>query len=187
MKTIGFFIVIPLVLMLCGNCAFAQLQDDFSDGDFTSNPTWTGTSSNYAVNNGVLELNDQSGSGGQSALSASCNLTSLLNQEWRIWIDQNLAGSASNQSRIYFASNGAALSYTGTGSSGVEGYYLLLGEALSGDVIRIYFDDGTNTTLLASGQTSIATGWQARLKITVDNSSNWSIAADFTGDRKSVV
>lgn len=181
MKTIGFFIVIPLVLMLLGNCAFAQLQDDFSDGDFTSNPTWTGTASNYAVNNGILELNDQSGSGGQSALSASCNLTSLVNQEWRIWIDQNLAGSASNQSRIYLASNGAALSYSGTGSSGVEGYYLLLGEALSGDVIRFYYDDGTNTTLLASGQTSISTGWQARIKITVDNSNNWSIAADFTG------
>ncbi|MFN5620687.1 MAG: lamin tail domain-containing protein, partial [Flavobacteriales bacterium] len=105
----------------------------------------------------------------------------MMNREWRILVDQNLAGSATNQTRIYFASNGPALSYSGTGSAGVQGYFLLLGEALSADVIRFYYDDGITTTLIASGQTPINAAFQARLKITVDAMNSWTLSADFTG------
>lgn len=160
---------------------WSQCFDDFTDGDFTNTPLWFGNTNNYIVNSGVLELNDQNGIAGQSALVTSCDVASLSNREWRIWVNQNLTGSAANQTRIYFASLGPALSYAGLGSAGVQGYYLQLGEALSNDVIRLYFDDGVNTVLLASGQTSIAAPFLARLKITVDTANNWTLFSDFTG------
>lgn len=163
------------------NTAWAQCEDNFADGDFTNNPVWTGSTTNFTVNSGVLELNDQSGLPGQSALVTGCEIANMANREWRIWIDQNLAGSGSNHTRIYLASNGPAVSYADEGSAGVEGYFLLLGEALSGDVVRFFYDDGVSTTLLASGQTSIALAFEARLKITVDAMNSWTLSADFTG------
>jgi hypothetical protein len=178
MKAIVFFAV--FLVGLCGS-SMAQCLDDFSDGDFTTNPSWTGSTANYSVNNGVLELSDPSGATGQSALALACDVAPMINREWRILVDQNLAGSASNQTRIYFASNGPALSYSGTNSAGVQGYFLLLGEALSADVIRLYYDDGVNTTLIASGQTLINAAFQARIKITVDDQNSWTVSADFTG------
>ena len=178
MKAIVFFAV--FFVGLCGS-SMAQCLDDFSDGDFTNNPSWTGSTANYSVNNGVLELSDPSGVTGQSALALACDVAPMINREWRILVDQNLAGSASNQTRIYFASNGPALSYSGTNSAGVQGYFLLFGEALSADVIRLYYDDGVNTTLIASGQTLINAAFQARIKISVDDQNSWTVSADFTG------
>ncbi|MFM9005705.1 MAG: lamin tail domain-containing protein [Flavobacteriales bacterium] len=175
---------IALVAALCiawFGSAWSQCQDDFTDGDFSNNPTWTGSTSNYIVNAGIVELNAPSGAAGQSALAFACDAVPLQNREWRIWVDQNLAGSATNQTRIYFASNGPALNYSGSGSAGVEGYFLLLGETLGDDVIRLYSDNGIDTTLIASGQTSIAAAFQARIKITVDNQHSWTVSADFTG------
>jgi hypothetical protein len=174
MKAIGF--VAAFFFGFIGT-SMAQCQDDFSDGDFTNNPSWIGSTANYSINAGVLELSVAA----QSALALACEVAPMINREWRVLVDQNLAGSSSNQTRIYFASNGPALSYSGTSTAGVQGYFLLLGEALSADVIRLYYDDGINTTLIASGQTPINAAFQARIKITVDAMNSWTLSADFSG------
>lgn len=159
----------------------AQLADSFDDGDFTNNPVWSGSLSNYIVTAGVLELNDGSGLTTQSFLSTSLELTNLQQKEWRIFADQNFAGSANNQSRIYIASQGPATSYTGSGSAGVQGYFIQLGEALSADVIRLFYDNGTSIELLGSGTTLIATAFNIRIRVVTDASGNWNIGVDFSG------
>ena len=42
-----------LFLFLLSFSLLAQVTDDFSDGDFTNNPTWSGTTDSYVVNDGV--------------------------------------------------------------------------------------------------------------------------------------
>jgi hypothetical protein len=163
------------------NSAWSQCVDDFTDGDFTNNPAWSGSTSNFSAASGVLELDDQSGNAGQSALYLACELMPLTNREWRMLIDQNVAGSATNHTRVYLASAGPALSYVDEGSAGVEGYFLQFGESLSNDRIRFYYDNGTTTTLLASGQTNISLSFEARIKMTVDAANSWTLSADFTG------
>ena len=49
---------ILLLLLLLPISLLAQVTDDFSDGDFTQNPTWSGTTEQYIVNNSKqLQLN----------------------------------------------------------------------------------------------------------------------------------
>jgi hypothetical protein len=159
----------------------AQLQDNFNDGDFSSNPVWSGTNENFVVAGGELQLNDLAPVITQSYLSAPSFMTNLSNKEWRFRIRQTFSGSDSNQSRVYLTSDGAVLQYSGNASAGVTGYYLKFGEALSADVIRFYFDDGSSSSLLASGTTNISTSFDIGVKVVRDASGNWTISIDPDG------
>jgi Lamin Tail Domain len=168
-------------VLLCNNALFAQmLVDDFSDGNFTSNPTWAGDDAVFIVNaSGQLQLNDLVAD--QSYLSTSFTSSSLNNREWHFFVKQTFAGSDANQSRIYFAANGTASSYTGAGSAGVSGYFLKLGEGGSADVVRIYKDSGTAITELAACATNISSTFQLGIKIVRDASGNWQVLLDASG------
>src|SRR3954466_4726582 len=82
----------------------AQLTEDFSDGNFTSNPVWSGDNAQYIVNaQQQLQLN--SSGTGLSYLSSNLPLASLDSQEWRCFVHQNFSPSSSNYGRIYLVSD----------------------------------------------------------------------------------
>ncbi|MBQ3833578.1 MAG: hypothetical protein II815_10440, partial [Bacteroidales bacterium] len=64
-----------VILLLLGFGASAQVNggftDDFSDGDFTENPQWTGETTKFQVNGGELQLNDSEAS--TAMLSTECH------------------------------------------------------------------------------------------------------------------
>ena len=69
---------------------WAQVSDDFSDGDFTNNPTWSGMNDKYLVNNNLqLQLNAEEA--GTAYLSLP--ITEFQEMEWRFWIRENFAPS----------------------------------------------------------------------------------------------
>jgi hypothetical protein len=121
--------------VLFSNGIVAQvLADDFSDGNFTTNPTWEGDDAVFIVNaSGQLQLNDLVAE--QSYLSSSFASASLNSREWHFYVKQTFAGSDANQSRIYFAASGPATDYAGAGSAGVSGYFLKLGEGGSAPML----------------------------------------------------
>lgn len=175
-------ICIPVCLLFIPFTAWSQLQDSFDDGDFTLNPTWTGASENFVINaNGQLQLNDLSPVLTQSALSVPVGVSDVSGLEWRFKVAQSFAGSDNNHSRIYLSSTGAAPSYTANNTAGVQGYYLKLGEAGSADVIKLYLDNGSTTTLLASGTTLIASAFDLHIKVIRAQNGTWSVYADPTG------
>jgi hypothetical protein len=165
--------------------ASAQWQDDFTDGDFSSNPAWLGADTAYSVVNGILELSNNnplpSPAATVSALYTNSALPNLNNKEWRFFLDHGFSGSDNNQTRVYLTADSPIIGYSGTGSAGVSGYFLLFGEALSNDVIRFYYDDGSAINLIASGTTSIANSFGVSIRVTRDAAANWAIEADVNG------
>ena len=117
----------------------AQLFDDFSDGDFSVNPTWTGNAGAFIVNvDEELQLNNTIAA--SSYLSTPSPMASLDGQEWRIWVKQSFSPSSGNFGRVYLVSDNADL----LGS--LNGYFLQFGEAGSNDAIELFMQTGMATS-----------------------------------------
>ena len=176
--------LIPLAFALSSCTPLpAQVNENFSDGDFNLNPTWNGSNAEFTVN-ATKELQLNNVVGGQSQLSTSSVNASINNKEWRISVKQTFAGSDNNHSRIYLVSNGSDLSFANaiSGSSST-GYFLKLGEAGSTDAIKFFRDDGPiGIVELASGTAGlIASSFNINIQVLRDNVGNWSINVDPTG------
>src|SRR6185503_13450410 len=95
-------------LLLFPLSSSAQLQDDFSDGDFTNNPAWNGDASQFLVNtSGQLQLNGPAS--GTSSLSTPLNLSSLDSVEWTFFIRLSFSPSSNNYARVYLTSDQQSL------------------------------------------------------------------------------
>src|SRR5687767_1725714 len=122
------FSVLFLSLLVIQN-PFAQISDDFSDGDFTTNPLWHGTTSNFIVNNShQLQLN--AAVAGTSYLYTEFSSSQEENIEWEFFVKQSFAPSGANFGRFYLISDQSDL------SAGLNGYYLQFGEAGSNDAVE---------------------------------------------------
>ncbi|MEZ4800594.1 MAG: lamin tail domain-containing protein [Flavobacteriales bacterium] len=174
--------LVSLLILSFPMWAFAQFSDYFEDGNFTSNPAWTGNDANFIVNSSnQLQLN--ASAAGQSALYTSYSSSSLDNKEWNIYVRQLFAGSDNNQGRIYFAASGAPLAYSGSGSAGIEGYFLKLGEGGSADAVRIYRDNGIDNPVEIASCTAgaISASFTIRIKITRTSTADWTVSIDYSG------
>ena len=175
---------LPLAFAL-SSCAPvpAQVNDNFSDGNFTLNPTWMGSTDVFVVNTSQ-QLQLFNTLGGQSYMSTPTTETSIENKEWRISVKQTFSGSDNNHSRIYLVANGSDLSYVNaTSGSNNTGYFLKLGEAGSTDAIKFFRDDGSlGIVELAAGTPGlIASSFNLNLQVLRDNVGNWNIQVDPTG------
>src|SRR6267154_5341086 len=109
---------------------FGQVQDDFSDGDFTNNTVWSCSTSQFIVNSS-LQLQLSNTAAGQSYLTTPFPANTLDNYEWQAYVTQAFSPSGSNYGRIYLASDQSDLTQP------LNGYYLQFGEALSNDAIEL--------------------------------------------------
>lgn len=164
-----------LLFVLSYSLGYSQLSEQFSDGDFSSNPTWSGTTSNYLVN-GAFELQLNNTIAATSYLSTPHGLTDINNKEWDILVRQTFASSSSNFGRVYLTANNADL------TTNPDGYYLLFGEANATDAVRLFkVVSGVSTQICASPDGQIAASFSARIKVKRDASGNWSLFVDPTG------
>ena len=98
------FFLIYTLLLLVSSVGYAQVDDDFSDGDFSNNPNWIGTSDLFFVNNWK-----QLQSCASSAVDAYLSTVSMVNYNatWNCSVRISTRPSAYNYSRFYLCAENA--------------------------------------------------------------------------------
>lgn len=162
--------------ILCAvSTAQAQFVDDFSDGDFTNDPAWSGDDAVFMVNaSQQLQLNNTVA--GTSQLRSANAMATLDDKEWRVRVKQTFSGSASNYGRVYLVSDQADL----TGP--LNGYYLLFGEANSNDAVELFEQTGTASVSVCRGtEALIANSFDVGVQVKRDAAGNWQLLVDAAG------
>ncbi len=152
----------------------AQINDDFSDGNFTANPAWTGDAADYIVNpQGQLQLNTTGED--ESYLVTSSSLADSV--QWEFWIKQAFSPSANNNGRVYLISDQQNIK-----SAPVNGYFLQFGESGSNDAIELFRQDGSSYTSVCRGTDGLISGsFEMRIRVIRKKSGEWQIYADPSG------
>lgn len=144
-----FAIFIPILL-------FGQINESFSDGDFTKNPEWTGTSQNFIINaSGQLQSN-------ASSTSVSYLFTpseAIINASWECSLKINYTTSSSNYSSVYIISDNNDI------LNGCNGYYVQIGG--TNDEVSLFLQEGTKKTKIIDGADKRTDGNSVDIKIRV--------------------
>jgi len=149
---------------------FAQISEDFSDGDFMYNPEWFGDINRFIINeNGRLQLKAIEAGSAVLYTKNACS----VNCEWQFYIRLSFSPSANNNARVYLAADNADL------RGDLNGYFLQFGEAGSGDAIELFRQNGQNLTSICRGtESKIATSFEMRIKVQHLHNGNWNIYSD---------
>lgn len=156
------------------------VQDDFSDGDFTNSPEWTGNLDDFMVNPDFqLQLNFEESTLRPAYISTEAQPADLNDKEWRFDLNLNFAPSATNKVEIYLVSSTTDLLDFQKSGSSQEGYYLEIGENGSNDGISLFYRNSTSTQLIArGGDGDFASAFDVRIRVRRDAAANWEIAVD---------
>ncbi len=170
MKKIFLFILITFYFK-----ANAQVIDNFSDGDFNSNPSWAGDIGGFQINPN-LQLQTNLSASAQSVYLSTANI-SLNNTLWTFDFQMNFDPSTGNQMRIYLASNNADL------ENSLNGYFLLIGESGNTDSYDLFRQTGTTITKIIDGAPhirSVTDTVKSQIRISRDNLGLWTLESDDT-------
>ncbi len=166
-----------VLLFFVANVCVAQLIDNFSDGNFTANPVWSGTNTHFVVNSSFqMQLNNTVA--GTSYLSTPYNITdlSLFNTEWQVYAKQTFSPSGSNFGRVYLVSDQTDLAQP------LNGYYLQFGEAGSLDAVELFRQSGTTRVSICRAiNGAIASSFAIRVKVLRSSAGLWQLYVDYTG------
>lgn len=149
----------------------AQFTDNFSDGNFSANPVWSGTDAKFTAVSGFLQLN-------APAVSESAYLStpsaSINNASWEFLVIITGGTSAANYTDVYLVSDAAAL----TGA--LNGYFVRIGN--TSDEISLYEQTGTAKVKIIDGADGRVnqTNTTIKIKVTRDLAGAWQLFSDAT-------
>ncbi len=169
-----------LFLSLAGR---AQFVEDFSDNDFTNNPTWSGDAANYGIYTStaipstmIPGLRTTNTVPDTTYLSAPNAMTLTDSLEWIFWAKMSFNPSASNFSRVYLVSDQQNL------RGSLNGYFVGLSNA-GVDKLYLVRQDGATLTPIITGTVANLnkTSNIVRVRVKRDNAGNWSMYSDTLG------
>lgn len=149
---------------------WAQVSDDFSDGDFTHDPAWSGTDSCFKVNT-AGQLQSAASTAGLAFLSVPFEGDG--NREWRFWIRENFSPSGNNYADVWLVADSADLRQASSG------FFMRFGAPGNNDAVELYQKDGTMLTLVCRGtEGALAAPFKTSVKVVCDTLGNWTLSTD---------
>lgn len=150
----------------------AQVVDDFSDGDFTANPVWTGNEAQFVVSAGQLRSN-----AGVPPATIEYYLSTpsgtVLQAQWEFFVNLRFATSAQNLADVYLTSDQAILT-----APGINGYFVRIGD--TADEVALYRVTAGTATRLAGvpGIVNSSSNNPFRIRVTRDADDRWTLDYD---------
>jgi hypothetical protein len=167
-----------LLFLLLPVFAHAQLRDDFADGNFTANPTWSGDAASFQVLTQQLQSNGPAISPSSIALSTPCQAST--GTVWEFWANLKLATSSGNLADVWLMATQSDLKNTSN-----TGYFVRLGG--TDDEVSLFRKDSTRAAVLVIdglNQTlSSSTNNLVRVRVTRTLANRWTLERDLTGGR----
>ena len=163
-----------LFILLIPAAVFAQFSDDFNDGEFSSNPAWSGNTSKFVVSAGQeLQLFEDPQAEGTSFLSTPSE--AIYDASWEFLVKMQFNPSGTNYCDVYLVSNNSDLSAT------TNGYFVRLGN--TADEVSLYRKDVSTSTMIIDGTNSRlnTSTVNVRVKVTRDFDGNWTLQSDTLG------
>jgi hypothetical protein len=161
---------VPLLVLVSPLVTYAQVNDDFSDGDFTSNPAWgTDNTSNWTVVNGQLRSNAAVAS---STFYLSTPSAKAQYAQWEFFVNLQFNTSGLNYVDVYLTADQSNLLTA-------QGYYVRIGG--TPDEISL-FRTGSSTPIVdgRNGSTNKSNN-TVKVKVTRSATSQWTLLRDTTG------
>jgi hypothetical protein len=165
------FLLIPF-LWFSGKPAAAQLFDDFSDGDFSSNPAWTGMTDNFSAASGQLRTT--------TASIGSLHLFTATEQpfySWEFYFRLAFNPTSGNYAEFWLSSDSSNL------SQAQNGYFVKFG-GNGTDGIGLYKKSGGSTiTLINQDGNTLVNGSSNNfgyIRVTRTEAGVWTISEKIT-------
>ncbi len=156
-------------MLLITEHSFSQVADDFSDGDFTSNPSWIGTESKFLITSNQLKL--QAPAEDDFAYLSTTSVA-INNASWEFSVQLQFNPSSTNYARVYLVSDSANV------SGSLNGYFVMLGN--TADEISLYRQTGITRTKIidgVDGRLNLSTS-STKVKVRRDAFGNWELFSD---------
>lgn len=162
-----------VILLLLGFGASAQVNggftDDFSDGDFTADPQWTGETTKFQVNGGELQLNDSEAS--TAMLSTECH--AIDGAEWTFKVRYGFNPSTNNFCDVYIVSDNA------NPFSCTAGYFVRVCGVSTTDNVCLYRKNSSTSTKIIDGRgLTLGTNNTFIIKVTRSADGEWKLYTD---------
>lgn len=148
----------------------AQFTDNFSDGNFNTNPVWAGTDAKFSIESGILKLTAPAVTETAYLSTAS---TSINNASWEFLVTITGGTSGSNYADVYLVSDNSNL------TESLNGYFVRIGG--TDDEVSLFKQTGTvKTNKIIDGANSRVNQTLAtiRIKVTRDENANWQLYSD---------
>jgi hypothetical protein len=165
------FLLAPFVLPVQ-----AQLLENFSDGDFTQGPTWTGDAASFQVTGQQLQSNGPAVTG--TTLQLVTPVQTVGATTWEFWVNLKLATSSGNYADVWLVSEQADLKATGN-----RGYFVRLGG--TPDEVALFRKDATGSPVYVingvDATLNSSTNNLVRVRVTRSAQDIWTLERDLTG------
>lgn len=161
--------VVFLLALLLPALLQAQFTDNFSDGDFTLNPPWTGTLTKFTVNAGQLRLQAPPVT---DKAYLSTNSEAVNDAVWEFSVKLKFNPSSSNFVQVYVTSDQQDL------AGSLNGYFVKIGD--TPDEVSLYRQTGTTRTKIIDGLDGRvnADSVLIRVRVTRDGTGTWGLYSD---------